>query len=940
MSITPWLGVFLAVGVGTSTAAQGQVGQRQLTGVVERELSGPMVFGPPPTIDSAPRFSPAGDRLVYQAELFEETGTLVVSASSDPDLPAVVVGETEADVRGTLWTADGSRIVYWTQYELFVAPADGSLPALRLQDGPGIGGGFDLYDVTLSRSGTRVLYERQNLLWSVPLTGGPPVSVSGATSILSFESAPGGMVLFSRTNQAYSAPEDASSPPLLLAAARAVLDSTGQRAVYKLDNRLWSVPLDLGAPTVPLTPPLPGFALLFEHAVSPTSERVLFRADALVDDEIELFTARTDGSSSAAFELALDVAAGSDVQPIDLLTPDGTRVLCRTIGPAGPDPFYFSAFCVSFDGSSVVPILANAFEIGFGPFDLKVTPDSAHMVLRNESAGLFSFPLSGGTFQFVATASEEFDDYVLTATEALFGRNVADAPYALHRATIRPFAFPSPIRLSDPLVAPGSVREFVPSPDGASVAFPADRRWERLFRAELSGDPDTRPYVLPGPLDERGDVLEYRARSGRVVYVADQDEDRRYELFGVPADRSEPPIRLSGPLGIEGSLVVTGPYAAPTGAEIHLTPDGSRAVYLAEVGGSWIDELFSVATDGITPPVELNLPLLSGTSPSSILLTPNGARVVSIGRTSSGYGLHSTPVAGGSTVTLATLSSESVVYQISPDSTRVVFLDGALLSIPIAGGVATDLGGGATSIVDFEIAADSSRVVFRGGSSELKRLYSTPLAGGTRVTLATSAQAFSLTEDGSRALYEGKAFGPSGFDERLFSAPVGGGTSTLLHDLSGVLDSYVARGSRVLVHLVGADHALSVASDGSGSVALPPADDERLSPDGELVALRQADTVLVQPATGGALAALVTAPGLALVDFTPDGRRVIVRNADGSLDAFPVSGGPRRRLVSPAVRFASRLEFLGPDRWLYLGERDDPGTVELYTSGIERLGPP
>jgi hypothetical protein len=45
-------------------------------------------------------------------------------------------------------------------------------------------------------------------------------------------------------------------------------------------------------------------------------------------------------------------------------------------------------------------------------------------------------------------------------------------------------------------------------------------------------------------------------------------------------------------------------------------------------------------------------------------------------------------------------------------------------------------------------------------------------------------------------------------------------------------------------------------------------------------------------------------------------------------------------LISAEADFAGQLEFLAPDRWLFLGKRDDPDVTELYTAGIEPIQAP
>lgn len=921
--------VIWAVGLGASSWAQGHVDGRRLTGVVERKLSGSMVVGPPPTADFSPVFSPSGDRIVHCAQLLEEPGIRIVSAPSDPDLPGVVVGEVDEVPDGFLWSSSGSHIVYWTPWQIFAAPADASLPAALLHSAT-----IHAVDqVAVSRSGAHVLFRRQGLLYSVPIGGGTPVSISGASTVSSFTSAAGGLVLFSKPNQIFSVPEDGSAPAQLLAAAPGVLDSTGQRAVYSLGDRLWSVPLDLSSPAIPLTPAAPGVGI-GPYAVSPTVERVLYAADALVDGKLDVFTARTDGSTSALFELAMTTDPDDTISGVSTLTPDGLTGACIVLRISDHRVRWF---CIAFDGSAVRLLWTNVGGIW------RITPDSQHAVL-SQGGDLYSQPIAPGAFRLMCGAHSNWQ---LSSTDALFARRPnPGSPTGLFRAPIRPPVHPPPppVLMTDATDAPqGVARPFV-APDEGSVIFEGSviglgLDSYRLFRAELTGAPSVRRFRgLPGPLDRRGDVIDFVARGTKVVYAADQDEDLRYELYAVPADGSAQPLKLSDAPMSWSSVETIGPPQAPSGARIYLTPDGSRAVYLADTQGAKV-ELFSVPTDGSALPLRLNGPLDAGKKVYAFDVSLDGTRAA---YATSNREIHSVPVAGGVPTPIASFGLGTSDLRISPDATRVVFVDDELYSAPLLGGAAPALLSGANQDVQtFQITADSARVLYTVGASG-DRLYSVPLAGGAPVEPSPGAmQSFTLTEDGRRVLVVRRVLGPTGRTDKLLSVPVEGGSpAVLLHDVSATLDFYVSRGPRVLVYLEGLDHALAVEVDGSPSVALPAADDERLSPDGELVALRQGSTILTLPATGGTPSPLYTHPGLALIDFTPDGQRVIVSHPDGSYHAIPLSGGPRRRLISSAVDFAGRLEFVGPDRWLFLGERDDPGTVELFTGGIERLGPP
>lgn len=936
----------------TSSSAQGHASQRRLREVVERELSGPMVVGAQPTTDDLPLYAPGGGRILYRAQILETDENVLISAPSDPDLPAVALSpDGGRSVVGFLWSPDGTRAIFWTAAELFVAPADGSQPALLLHEvPPELPTPFS--GVRVSQSGARVLYEYDRRLHGVPITGGTPIVLSGAVTVSSFDSAPGGVVLFNQIDppELYSVLEGGSAPPLLLALQTGVLDAVGLRGVYRVGNRLWSVPLDLSSPAVPLIPVLPGFATINQYLVSPTTDRVIFRADAEIDGQIELFTARTDGSSAAALEPLLLVSAGGDVEFIDGLTPDGLKVLFRAETGSPPTNRLFSA---AVDGSGTVQLHEGTYS------DLAISPDSQFAVFRiprpSFHTELFSISLATGTLQSLAAPfpSGRLAGFQPTAFDVVIKANQGTStPNELYRVPIYPGGPPpAPVKLNGPLVPDGVVWGFAPAPDGASVTFSATApAWpvRKLFRAELTGAPDPRIFTTPDLVSVLGDVIAFVARSGIVAYVADQDVNGQYEVYVARAGGSALPVKRSGPFAAGGSVSVN---LQTSTAVLDLTPDGGRIVYLADAEVDEQHELFSGPTDGSSPVVKLNGELEFGTSVSAVKLSPDGTRVVyvahELGRP--GLELRSVPVAGGAATLLAAVSAFQSLL-IAPDSSRVLFRDTRLYSVPLAGGALLDLSGVVTALPDFEITADSARAVFlaQAASGQPVRLYSRPLAGGTLLTLSSvDTNRFELGEAGARVLFtiDGAAEG----QELLHSVPANlGSAAVALHASTLDAVSFSTRGERVLFHVQSpgfpfVDDWRVVALDGTGSLTLPGADQRLLVPGGEVVVLRVDDQVLAQPASGGSPLHLHTLPAQnpfgSLYSFTPDGR-VIVRQgepSDGPFVTVPLTGGPSRLLISAETDFAGGLQFLGPDRWLFLGQRSQPDVTLLLTAGVEQV---
>ncbi|MEQ8515838.1 MAG: hypothetical protein RIC38_09565, partial [Chromatocurvus sp.] len=142
------------------------------------------------------------------------------------------------------------------------------------------------------------------------------------------------------------------------------------------------------------------------------------------------------------------------------------------------------------------------------------------------------------------------------------------------------------------------------------------------------------------------------------------------ELYSVPIDGAQASIKLNGAsatsevlsfaltpdggrvvyllgrIGNQGSATaeaysvpVTGGVSVPltrpppgTGplsnlAQLAITPDGSRVVYVAAYGNG-ADALYSVPVTGGVPPMHLNAPLVAGGRVDKFVLTPDGARAV------------------------------------------------------------------------------------------------------------------------------------------------------------------------------------------------------------------------------------------------------------------------------------------------------------------------
>lgn len=111
-----------------------------------------------------------------------------------------------------------------------------------------------------------------------------------------------------------------------------------------------------------------------------------------------------------------------------------------------------------------------------------------------------------------------------------------------------------------------------PTPDGSRVVFTARKRSDddkvRVFSTPISGGT---PRRLNSGIVEGGHVRQFAisADSSRVVYRADAEAPRRYELFSVPIDRSSRAVKLHP----------APPRWADVRSNFAISPDSTTVVY-------------------------------------------------------------------------------------------------------------------------------------------------------------------------------------------------------------------------------------------------------------------------------------------------------------------------------------------------------------------------
>jgi dipeptidyl aminopeptidase/acylaminoacyl peptidase len=247
---------------------------------------------------------------------------------------------------------DSRLLVYGTDQdagdvnELYAVPLDGSAPPLKLSGALVAGGdvmaGVLLVDGRALYRADQELDERVEL-YSVPLDGSsPPVKLSGALVAggdvrEAFEVTPDGRrVVYIADQDAdervelYSAPVDGSAAPVKLNATLVPggdvvstpgipfrISPDGRRVVYRADQvrdevlELYSVPIDRSGPPLQISGFLPaGGDVLAEFEVTADGREVLYVADQRLDDVFELFRTPIDRIKESRRASALLVEGG------------------------------------------------------------------------------------------------------------------------------------------------------------------------------------------------------------------------------------------------------------------------------------------------------------------------------------------------------------------------------------------------------------------------------------------------------------------------------------------------------------------------------------------------------------------------------------------------------------------------------------------------------
>lgn len=878
-------GVALALGA-ASILAPGAPGM-PLDAAQGVQLSAPFAPGVVGDV-SASEISPDSRHVVYRAdqdadEVFQLYGVPIEGGLARVLSPTPVLG---GDVQDFRVSPDSRRVVYRADqdhdevFELYSAALSGRQPPVKL-NGPLAAGG-DVASFALSAGRVVYLANQDSAaraeLYSVPLRGGTPVRLNGAL-------VSGGNVVSYLT-----------SPD-------------GKRVVYAADERtdqvfeLFVVTASGGTRQV-LGRPLDSSR---SFQVSPDSRRVVFLSDGLY------------GVSILGGEPSL-LSAFPQYASSYHITPDSRRVLCLGPGEFGRAQLY-SAPIEGGPAKKLTEHFASRVN------EVVISPDSrraAYSIEGGDSVhSVFTVPVEGGEITPIREHGSEIniDAFSPDSTRLLYNELVEQLAYSA------PAAGGASIQLAEGYMVAGSV-----TPDSIRVVC-TDARYVssgNVYSTPVAGGALLRLNDTPAP-DGSVVGVSLSPDGARVVYRADQDTDEVFELYSVSV-HGGPVTKLNPPL-------VAGATAGDVGKYL-VSPDGTRLVYLADQDADQVYELFGVHLPGGVP-LELSGPLVRNgdVDTFNFAISADSRRVVYVAdqEVDGRPDLYSAPIDGGPAVKLSTQAVVAYDFDISPDSSWVVFRDDeiaphvpAIHAVPIDGGSPIELAETlpASTVQDVELSPDSSRVVIRQYEHDAlsEGLYSVPVAGGAPTRLNPTPVIGGrilhsrIGPDGSAVFFAGDIE----VDERyeLFRVPIDGGPAARLN-------GPLVAGGDVLAHAfqLDAGHCVYLADqDTDGvvelyAVTLPGLVRTKLNP--PLVA-------------GGNVRSAVIASAASRVVYLAD-QNV---NEVFELYSVPIGGGPATRLNAPLVAGGDVgtewSVWISPDsqRVVYYADQEVNNVVELYSVPI------
>ncbi|AKS43291.1 TolB family protein [Wenzhouxiangella marina] len=404
------------------------------------------------------------------------------------------------------------------------------------------------------------------------------------------------------------------------------------------------------------------------------------------------------------------------------------------------------------------------------------------------------------------------------------------------------------IQLSTPQHAGSDVQtnSLIFSPDGRYVCFIGDTETEGAGELWCADTDAGAPAIRVSGLLPSGSTVERPAfddTGSRLFYIAPGADVQKENLFMVPPDGSEPPVRLNAPMTPAGADVISYRYI----------PETEQIAYTGASQVAGQNELHIVSIDQPGVATILNGPLVSGGDVLSYEVVAAAGRVVyradqqtdgvdevySVLLNGAGAVKLNGPMVAGGSVRQFKVSTDGawVGYLADEDTDEVT----ELYISAITGGGSSKVSGPAVAGGDawhFTFSPDSQWVLFTGdlATNGWRDLYSTPSNGSQPIpnVLATqvvpapeppvieAVPSLPVTADGSYVVFFSDQGNSS--SRRVLRAPIDGSSPAVV--ISGGLTDldrleYVPEVDRIVVRNgSGPENLYSIAVDGSSFIPL------------------------------------------------------------------------------------------------------------------------
>jgi len=387
------------------------------------------------------------------------------------------------------------------------------------------------------------------------------------------------------------------------------LSPDGSWAVYIADQdtddmfELYRVSVDGGTP-LKLNAPLIAAGDVASFRISPDSSRVVYRADQTINSWTYAYSVPLTGGTPILLSPGLRMSsAGLEISPdsswVAFITPDSefmNPVYCTTPITGGAT-YLHDTFQPTGEGNS---------------YGGKFSPDSQwflfldHSGSPSASARLYRTPpeQSGKSTVSFSIAGPAYD---ISPDSARVVYGYGDMSTGQSELRSEPLSGGSYVTLNDPGASLPYTRGFT------ITAVEIDGNYRVVYGDDYSGlvsiaiDGSDR-IVLDPTLNPR--LLEISQDGGRVLYGS-------FRLLSVDILGESAPLELSGPMAAGGSMI-----------DFAISPDGERAVYLADQDTDGMNELFAVPI-AHTGEVKLSSALFpDGDVDGDYLIGPDGQSVL------------------------------------------------------------------------------------------------------------------------------------------------------------------------------------------------------------------------------------------------------------------------------------------------------------------------